>query len=321
MKSDSIIKAEEIDGYRGGEDLESLLQFIEPEAKDFKPVLSADEINKTGSSGSGNSNKKRSRRIDRKSKRSRTPSTTTQENKSPDPISQKTSRASSYARQQPEMIRQQPEMMMTSSLDPDVTSVTSVKNTLVPKKAAKNKPPKRQTGWLVDFNNDASNVQSSSSKKSGNISGQQPKLKTKPPKPEIRGEPPEMMKFGLSYAAVASSIAAAENRCGEDQETVSSEEPVSLEPDPELEQPEIQQSKKKLATAAVMDSQESHDVCFNYASILKFIKHGELITFCKKLIFLCTKFSLKKSCNGNFCCIKVILIFLNLFGKSRFLIK
>lgn len=58
-----VIKAEDIDGYRGDEDLDRILEFIEskPDKDEEKPV---------------NKPVKRSRKLDRKSKRSRTPSTT-----------------------------------------------------------------------------------------------------------------------------------------------------------------------------------------------------------------------------------------------------
>ena len=73
MKTEESVKAEEIDGYRGGDDLDSLLQFIEDKPKS-KPSGNPGSGNnpapqQTGS-GSGNSSKsKRSRRTDHKSKR------------------------------------------------------------------------------------------------------------------------------------------------------------------------------------------------------------------------------------------------------------
>ena len=103
MKTDeSTIKAEEIDGYRGGEDLESLLQFIESKPKrsnpDLHPSVSLQAVQvQQGQQGQQSEQKlkaKRSRpRTERKAKRSRTPSlTTSSKEKSPDTNqSQKTS--------------------------------------------------------------------------------------------------------------------------------------------------------------------------------------------------------------------------------------
>ena len=148
MKTEeSVIKAEEIDGYRGGEDLESLLQFIESKPKNQQNSSDVQQIS---------SKAKRSRRIERKSKRSRTPSVTTpNQEKSPDvSVSQKTSRASSASAHH--AMNPEPELSkMEQSPAPD--SVTTVKNTLIVNKTNSNSmtkaKPKKQAGWLADFNN------------------------------------------------------------------------------------------------------------------------------------------------------------------------
>ena len=77
VKTDESIKAEEIDGYRGGDDLEDLLKFIEskPGNADSKGSKSI-EVKSSPSSTDTAQKSKRSRRTDRKSKRSRTPSVT-----------------------------------------------------------------------------------------------------------------------------------------------------------------------------------------------------------------------------------------------------
>jgi len=116
---EATIKAEEIDGYRGGDDLESLLQFIDGsptnksnnnkssnhhnlESKTSQSASNTNNQASTSSSDNSAQNKsKRSRRTDRKSKRSRTPSiTTSNKEKSPEYLkstsqSQSQSRASS----------------------------------------------------------------------------------------------------------------------------------------------------------------------------------------------------------------------------------
>ena len=72
VKTDESIKAEEIDGYRGGDDLDDLLKFIES-----KPGNTDSKGSKSSPSSTDTAQKsKRSRRTDRKSKRSRTPSVT-----------------------------------------------------------------------------------------------------------------------------------------------------------------------------------------------------------------------------------------------------
>ena len=77
VKTDESIKAEEIDGYRGGDDLEDLLKFIEskPGNADSKGSKSIEAKSSPSSSDTAQKSK-RSRRTDRKSKRSRTPSVT-----------------------------------------------------------------------------------------------------------------------------------------------------------------------------------------------------------------------------------------------------
>ena len=81
VKTDESIKAEEIDGYRGGDDLEDLLKFIEskPGNADSKGSKSI-EAKSSPSSTDTAQKSKRSRRTDRKSKRSRTPSVTGKKN-------------------------------------------------------------------------------------------------------------------------------------------------------------------------------------------------------------------------------------------------
>ena len=77
VKTDESIKAEEIDGYRGGDDLEDLLKFIESKPGNADSKSSKSIESKSSPSSTDTSQKsKRSRRTDRKSKRSRTPSVT-----------------------------------------------------------------------------------------------------------------------------------------------------------------------------------------------------------------------------------------------------
>lgn len=217
MKTEDSIKAEEIDGYRGGDDLESLLQFIgEQPQQPQQPLISA------------TSKSKRSRRVDRKSKRSRTPSVTGTPNKEKSPsaevetVSQKTSRASS------------------ASNVPD--SVTTVKNSLIVvnnnsgKKTLKK--PKKPAGWLVDFNNDEKSS----------------KVKAKPPSGKI--------------------IAVENNKKEESAEVLSETNSISEQ---ELIINRAEETTKEEFTQVNQDEKQDEDVCFNYASILKFIKQGNYL--------------------------------------------
>lgn len=241
-----MIKAEEIDGYRGSEDLESLLQFIESKPKGQRSA-SADQQVCSSTSQSLSCKSKRSRRVDRKSKRSRTPSVTTpNKEKSPasaaDLNSQKTSRASSLSKPVEAALLSQPD------------SVTTVKNSLITvqnnsTKKVSNKKPKKQAGWLVDFNNDTKS-----------------KVKNKPPS-------------GKSMTMTETTKIKEDNITIEEQEKYedsSDELTTSLQEDIAEDQKETSTSPTLFQQIRPKNSHENEsEICFNYASILKFIKHGK----------------------------------------------
>ena len=69
VKTEESVKAEEIDGYRGGEDLDSILNFIEDNPKSSTTGSGKNPAPQQTGSGSNSSKSKRSRRTDHKSKR------------------------------------------------------------------------------------------------------------------------------------------------------------------------------------------------------------------------------------------------------------
>ncbi len=278
MKTEeSVIKAEEIDGYRGGEDLESLLQFIESKPKNQQ----SSDLQQISSKA------KRSRRIERKSKRSRTPSVTTpNQEKSPDvSVSQKTSRASSASAHH--AMNPEPELSkMEQSPAPD--SVTTVKNSLIVKKTTSNSmtkaKPKKQAGWLVDFNNyDKSNHHKSRVVKSKPPSGQAPLSSKAESMSSKKVEEKEIDSLSDCDTEQAHSV--------QDSEVISTpeasghESEVLQDPEDSSENPSetvVFKNKETLKMNPSLEKEnhnnravESNDVCFNYASILKFIKHGK----------------------------------------------
>jgi len=322
VKTEESIKAEEIDGYRGGEDLESLLQFIEAKPKSTHPDLTGNggtpAPQTSGGGGANSSKSKRSRRTDHKSKRSRTPSVTTpSQEKSPDTSqSQKTSRASSISAANT-VLSGLTENLNAAAVDVNNTatppdSVTTVKNSLIiPNNVANNtsltnnkksgtlKKPKKQAGWLVDFNNDigAGNGNGKNRIKSKPPSGSQSKnlqefsgIKHKEQEKEceevicnttsitnedssdeaepisiqdeiILTEPPPAPPFDEKSVAVTA----------EQLEQDNVPEETDLESNTTITSHHINQFPNKSSSQKNIQEQEE-DVCFNYASILKFIK-------------------------------------------------
>ena len=275
MKPDESIKAEDIDGYRGGDDLESLLQFIEakPKGQPAHPEPS------------GQMKVKRSRRTDRKSKRSRTPSVNTpSQEKSPDTSqSQKTSRASSATSRARNEQENSP--LPDHTVGPD--SVTTVKNSLIvvnsqnnPNNAKKPvKKPKKQAGWLVDFNND--------------IGSSKSRVKSKPPSGKITENTKN--KEENATTTINTTITTKEilnivtNEDSSDEPNSVQDEILLIPDEPEIKDqtPEPQMIKNDQITDQITDQKSAtnyhveeetaapqNDVCFNYASILKFIKQG-----------------------------------------------
>jgi len=332
VKTEESVKAEEIDGYRGGDDLDSLLQFIEDKPKS-KPSGNPGSGNnpapqQTGS-GSGNSSKsKRSRRTDHKSKRSRTPSVTTpSQEKSPDTSqSQKTSRASSVSANAANHIVATNTVSGNGSVTgltennstsaaavnsenngcsaaPD--SVTTVKNSLIitnnatsnNKKSGTLKKPKKQAGWLVDFNDTGY----------GTSSGGKNRMKSKTPSGSKNLQESNAVKNNNNQKEIenAEVIKSCEevisNNTNENSsdfeddpnsiqdeiilttppfdEKSADKEPI--EPEAEIiintevesvESSQINQINKSSSSEKNIARQEE-DVCYNYESILKFISH------------------------------------------------
>jgi len=305
VKTEGLIKAEEIDGYRGGEDLESLLQFIEAKPKsstnpDSNGIGTGNGLApQQTEKGSGNSSKsKRSRRTDHKSKRSRTPSVTTpSQEKSPDTSqSQKTSRASSISVSATNIAPSSVENGVFGSGNgltennsdnnqaPD--SVTTVKNSLIipnnavtsssnNKKSGTLKKPKKQAGWLVDFNND--------------IGTGKNRVKSKPPSGSKNMQEAEM-KNQKESETPEKSCEIISNNTNEDSsdeaEPISIQDEIIMTPpfDENSGQPEEEfnpeavvemessQNNQFNKLSSQKNIEEQDDVCFNYASILKFIK-------------------------------------------------
>jgi hypothetical protein len=305
VKTEGLIKAEEIDGYRGGEDLESLLQFIEAKPKSSMNPDSNGIGNGNGlapqqaEKGNTNSSKsKRSRRTDQKSKRSRTPSMTTpSQEKSPDTSqSQKTSRASSISATNiapPNCVENGTfgngnglTEIFSDNNAPD--SVTTVKNSLIfpnnavtslsnNKKSGTLKKPKKQAGWLVDFNND--------------IGTGKNRVKSKPPSGSKNTGQEAEMKNQKESETPEKSCEIISNNTNEDSsdeaEPISIQGEIIMTPpfDETSDQTEEQFNLEAVETEPSQNNQfnklssqknieEQDDVCFNYASILKFIKQG-----------------------------------------------
>ena len=282
MKPDESIKAEEIDGYRGADDLESLLQFIEskPKSRDGS-VPDAAAISTSLSSSSKSKPSKRSRRSDRKSKRSRTPSvTTSNKEKSPDNVqSQKTSRASSVAA--PMQPRNNPRPTTPSSVAtfennhvqvvPE--SITTVKNSVTNLVTANNivvkskvKKPKKQAGWLVDLNNEIKT-----------------KVKAKPPSGIVNNKPAvnnhvdgQKIILEENREIIHEDSSEAEPNSVQDEIIMTPEEEEEEEEEPDIQVDDIEDEDTTTTTTTtddnIMDFQK--DVCLNYSSILKFIKQG-----------------------------------------------
>lgn len=293
MKAEETIKAEEIDGYRGADDLESLLQFIESKPKS----IDNDQSGSSKPSSSSNAKWKRSRRgPDAKSKRSRTPSVTTpSKEKSPELSSlpsQKTSRAASRQRN-PESndnaanndhhhtssAMNSRNSSVTRSKDPESgscmttthpDSVTTVKNSLIAITNAANKKtlkkPKKQAGWLVDFNNESNSKNA--------------RVKAKPPSgkaPEQQQQQPQKKE---------SSVLTNDQDSSEEQISVQDE--IIACPEPEVAavhedeaaiiiEAESSVDIDKINPKAVLftkSQKPEENVCINYESILKFIKKG-----------------------------------------------
>jgi len=272
VKPDESIKAEEVDGYRGADDLESLLQFIEskPKSRDGS-VPDAAAISSSKSKPS-----KRSRRSDRKSKRSRTPSvTTSNKEKSPDNVqSQKTSRASSVAA--PIQPRNNPRPTTPSSVVATENnhvqvvpeSITTVKNSvtnLVTTNSnvvkSKVKKPKKQAGWLVDLNNEIKT-----------------KVKAKPPSGIVNNKPAvnnhvDGQKIEENREIIHEDSSEAEPNSVQDEIIMTPEEEEEEVPDIQVDDIEDEDTTTTTTTTDndnIMDFQK--DVCLNYSSILKFIK-------------------------------------------------
>ncbi len=204
-KADSK-KAEEIAGYRGSEDIESLLQFIESKPKGHQDINNQNSSARDQSANNAKHDpekKKRSRKAERhKNKRSRTPSINNKNNnsnasqpqleksKSPEPnnetqmvssSSQKTSRASSIARQDVE-----------AAIVPDVTDISAeesvhdtaaFKSVTKSKSKSKNNRSRQAPGWLVDLNSKPEPHSKSNNGKTNNKSNSNTltRLKQKPP--------------------------------------------------------------------------------------------------------------------------------------------
>ena len=267
MKPDESIKAEEIDGYRGGEDLESLLQFIEskPKSRDGSSSQNPDPL------ANSKSKPKRSRRTDRKSKRSRTPSvTTSNKEKSPDVQSQKTSRASSVA---PSVVTTKyPENSKNSNIFPDnpensnmvPDSITTVKmvNKVNNNAKVNSKKPKKQAGWLVDLTSEPIKT----------------KVKSKPPsglKPIVNNNMNNQVETETILKEVENKNELLINEDSSEPNSVQDEIIMTPEEDNievDIEE-HIEEEDDVTTTDDIMDFQK--DVCLNYSSILKFIKQGE----------------------------------------------
>ena len=309
MKTEESVKAEDIDGYRGGEDLDSLLEFIEskPKGQTSHQSESASVFNQSAASAKA----KRSRRIDRKTKRSRTPSVNTScQEKSPDASqSQKTSRASSATSRSatvpPTTIEDNPSL--PDPVGPD--SVTTVKNCLIvvnntpPSTNNQNnakkpvKKPKKQAGWLVDFNNDLG--------KSSRVKAKPPSGKSNSSASVSGGGQQNVEILSTKKEEITSSTTttqeirnAATNEDSSD-ETHSVQDEIMLIPEDEEEsnvestiesnqisavESTVESTKpisfapttiKTIDKAQVVKESQKNDVCFNYASILKFIKQGK----------------------------------------------
>ena len=267
------------------------MQFIEsnPDTKSSKSKESK-TIQQTASDPSAQKSK-RSRRADRKSKRSRTPSiTTSSKEKSPEVQSQSQSRASSACASS---------KIPANSIDPVVDnldppelsstpdSVITVKHSLIvvnnnpsnPASSNNNnkktmKKPKKQAGWLVDLNNESGKV----------------RLKSKPPTgksvPPDSSNPAQLVEKKDSTEPDPEQEVEPETELEAEPETEterntaddSSEEPssvqdevVMLEDSPDEDKPVLNEVKE---TSNKTKQQE--ELCFNYASILKFVKRGKL---------------------------------------------
>jgi len=324
VKTEESVKAEEIDGYRGGEDLDSLLQFIEAKPKSSTTGSGNNSAPQQTGSGSNSSKSKRSRRTDHKSKRSRTPSVTTPgQEKSPDTSqSQKTSRASSVSANAAVaantvsgngsgtgLTENNSSAAAVNSENNECSatpdSVTTVKNSLIisnnatsnNKKSGTLKKPKKQAGWLVDFNDTGSG-------NGGGGNGGKNRMKSKPPSgsknlQESTGKNNSNQKE--TETEVIKSCEVISNNTNEnssdfedDPNSIQDEivlntppfdeksvEQQSVEQEPEIvinsevesvDSSQINQINKSSSSEKNIERQEE-DVCFNYASILKFIKH------------------------------------------------
>ena len=278
------------------------MQFIEsnPDTKSSSKSKESKIIQQTASDPASAQNKsKRSRRSDRKSKRSRTPSiTTSSKEKSPEVQSQSQSRASSACASSkipaansidpvvdnldpPELSSGTPDSVITvkhslivvnnnnNPLNPASSNNTNNKKTM--------KKPKKQAGWLVDLNNESGKVRLKSKPPTGKSvlspdSSSNPvqllveKKDSTDPDPEQEVEPETELE--------AEPETETERNTADD----SSEEPssvqdevVMLEDSPDEDKPvlnEVKETSKKI--------KQQEELCFNYASILKFVKRGKL---------------------------------------------
>ena len=190
------------------------------------------------------------------------------------------------------------------SATPD--SVTTVKNSLIisnnatsnNKKSGTLKKPKKQAGWLVDFNDTGSG--------NGGGNGGKNRMKSKPPSgsknlQESTGKNNSNQKE--TETEVIKSCEVISNNTNEnssdfedDPNSIQDEivlntppfdeksvEQQSVEQEPEIvinsevesvDSSQINQINKSSSSEKNIERQEE-DVCFNYASILKFIKHGK----------------------------------------------
>jgi len=255
---------------------------------------------------------KRSRRTDRKSKRSRTPSVTalSSKEKSPEIHSQSQSRASSVACASKSNPSAMPNNVQDSGLvAPQVQamdSVTTVKHSLIvvnsplpnPTPAQVNssnhkktlKKPKKQAGWLVDLSN--------------NEPTSKVRLKSKPPSGKnnaaaagvggpLTAEPLEQEVSNVTEQEIDSS----EEPSSIQDEILNLEDEITSATEVEIDQKpvksnEISLQQREVTTTAtatptpppspsttptttpptINNKIVQQDLCFNYASILKFVK-------------------------------------------------
>ena len=185
-------------------------------------------------------------------------------------------------------------------------SVTTVKNSLIisnnatsnNKKSGTLKKPKKQAGWLVDFNDTGSG--------NGGGNGGKNRMKSKPPSgsknlQESTGKNNSNQK-GIETEVIKSCEVISNNTnenssdFEDDPNSIQDEivlntppfdeksvEQQSVEQEPEIvinsevesvDSSQINQINKSSSSEKNIERQEE-DVCFNYASILKFIKHGK----------------------------------------------